>query len=377
MWAASSIRTTAQSYLPTKPVAPPSALSWIPQVCLPDNIRSNAGAYVVKVDAATGDAIDTQWLGGSGTTAASIAMTGGRVWLTGTALTNDIPFTPGVFMPDKIQPGYLSGGYVAAVDFSGGENAASAIACVLDSGNLEHVGPVAPYQLISIFGQNLGPAAGVAAPTGGLITLGGVSITFDGIPAQLLYVSSSQINVVVPWEAKSPASMVMTLAVEETSVSRQFPVVQLNPNLFADLSNTQTCGAIGTAVFQPLALNADGSTNSCTNRAAYGSTFSLFVHGSGLTDSGGLSSTTVVGFAANVGSCPAAVNGATLIDGYVYKVDVSVPFASSPCSQNFATGAFLISLTYNGAAIGPRAVPAGPVSTYTPGVPMPMVVWVK
>src|SRR5581483_2392902 len=110
----------------------------------------------------------------------------------------DVPFTPGVLEPTGIGPGFVAGGYLAAADFSGGVNAGPVIACVLDAGNLTHAGAVAAFQVLSLFGTNLGPATGVMAADGPVSSLGGVSVTFDGNPAQLLYVSTSQINLVVP-----------------------------------------------------------------------------------------------------------------------------------------------------------------------------------
>src|SRR5207245_2246644 len=110
----------------------------------------------------------------------------------------DVPFSPGVLAPQHLGPGLLAGAYLSAADFSGGANAGPAIGCVLDAGNLTHVGAVAAFQLISIFGTNLGPAAGVPAPDGTDPSIAGVSVTFDGNPAPLLYVSASQINVAVP-----------------------------------------------------------------------------------------------------------------------------------------------------------------------------------
>jgi hypothetical protein len=81
----------------------------------------------------------------------------------------DVPFSPGVlapFAPLSLGPGFLQGGWLAAADFSTGPNTGPAIACVLDAGNLTHVGAVTGFELISIFGANLGPATGVAAPDG-------------------------------------------------------------------------------------------------------------------------------------------------------------------------------------------------------------------
>src|SRR5258706_3575544 len=61
--------------------------------------------------------------------------------------------------------------------------------------------PLAPLALATIFGKNLGPA--------------GTSITLNGIPAPLLYVSPTQINFQVPSALPRPSSA--TLVIHTTS----------------------------------------------------------------------------------------------------------------------------------------------------------------
>ena len=359
------------------PVAPPAVFSWIPQLCWPDNITATSQAYVMKVDAVSGNVEDAQWIDGSGPGAAAIALGGGSVWITGTSLTNDVPFSPGVFAPDNVAPGFETGGYLSAVDFSAGVNTGPAIACVLDSGNMTHVGPVASYQLISLFGANLGPAAGEAAPDGTDTSIVGVSVTFDGLPAQLLYVSSSQINVVVPEPPKSrgvyplPTSTVMKLTVGNNSVERQFPFTASNPNLFANLSaEAPPCpGAPSGGDFQALAMNADGTWNSCSDPAAFGSTVSFFLHGAGAQTLGFPPAPGLDNVQALIGTCPAYVADALLIDGYVYKVDLTMPSKIEPCVGS-VPGGYAVVLTYSGAPIGPRAIPGT-------GIPMDLIVWLK
>ena len=115
------------------------------------------------------------------------------------------------------------------------------IACILDAGNLSHAGPVAPSQILSIFGANLGPAIGVVAPDQNTTSLGGVGIAFDGIPARLIYVSSSQINVVVPPPAVLGVGA-MQVSVNGKVVQRQLPFTASNVNLFAEIATkTTTC----------------------------------------------------------------------------------------------------------------------------------------
>jgi uncharacterized protein (TIGR03437 family) len=367
------------------PVAPPAEFSWIPQQCLPDNITAISAAYVMKVDPSSGNVLDGQWIDGSAPGAAGIALADGKIWITGETPGADVPFTPNVLAPQGLGPGFLAGGYLSAVDFSGVVNTGPAIACVLDGGNLTHVGPVAAFQLLSIFGANLGPANGVAAKGGTATSLGGVSVTFDGNPAQLLYVSSSQINLAVPAPAQ-PTATIMQLKVNNATLERQFPLTVSNMNLFATLTSDEIpCPAANQISngFQPVTANADGSPNSCTNPAKYGSTVSFFMHGAGGGALGILPPQLLLTVQALVGQCSQSITNAALIDGFVYKVDVSMPSALLPCAQDYSETSpenpFTVTFTYNGETVGPRVVPVpggGPTVNFAPGQPMPMVVWV-
>jgi uncharacterized protein (TIGR03437 family) len=360
-------------------VGAPPIFSWIPNICLPNNITATSEAYVMKIDPSTGTVQDGQWIDGSNLSATAIVVAGNKIWITGQTASPDVPFSPGVLAENNLPPGVLSGGYLSAADFSSSGNAKPAIACVLDSGNLSHTGPVSQFEIITIMGANLGPSTGVASANGGDSTLGGVSITFDGTPAQLLYVSSSQINVVVPGLMRAlPASTVMQITVNGTTIQRQFPLAQSNLNLFADLSANQiTCLSASSIIsgFQPLAANADGSLNSCKNPAAYGSTVSFFVHGIG----GTIAAPQILDIQAMVGNCSAAVTRASLINSYVYKVDVTLPASIVPCATSYsliaAENQFPVTLSYKGAPVGPRTVPTSVGPSYI-NSQMPMIVWV-
>jgi len=377
------------SVLSTTPLAPPPIFSWIPQQCWPDNITAISEAYVMKVDPTSGKVLDGQWIDGSAPGATAITLAVGNVWITGETPGPDVPFSPGVLAPQNLGPGFLAGAYLSAVDFSGGVKTGPVISCVLDGGNLTHVGPVAAFQLLSIFGTNLGPATGVSAPDGTDTSIAGVSITFNGTPAQLLYVSASQINVAVPPPplpstpavAGLPSALVMQLTANAVTIQRQFPYIVSNINLFADLSPTQvSCpGAVSVGnPIQPVALNADGSANSCANPAKYGSTVSFFMHGVG-GDAFGSQPAQQLGLnvQALVGSCPTTVTNASSIDSFVYEVDVTMPASLLPCAQiysNLAENFFYVTFSYEGNIVGPRSVPinVGPIMNFA----MPMTVWV-
>jgi uncharacterized protein (TIGR03437 family) len=107
--------------------------------------------------------------------------------------------------------------------------------------------PVVPGSLVSIFGSNLssGTASAGAIPLS--VTLGGVSVIFNGIAAPLLYVSAQQINAQLPWEV--PSTGAVTVVVTNgtaASAPQSVQVGSFSPGLFA-------IGAYAVAV------NPDGS----------------------------------------------------------------------------------------------------------------------
>jgi uncharacterized protein (TIGR03437 family) len=369
---------------PVTPVAPPPVFSWIPQPCWPNNIVAISEAYVMKIDPNSGNVEDAQWVDGSAPIATALTLASGNAWIVGTTPAPDVPFTPGVLSPQNIGPGFTAGAFLAAADFSSSPGTGPAIACVLDGGNLTHVGAVAAFQLISVFGENLGPATGVVAPDGSAPTLAGVNITFDGNPAQLLYVSSTQINVAVPAPPSSslsppPIAMVLELNVNGQTVERQFPFTSSNLNVFAQLNSNQIdCPSFNAIIngFQPTAMNADGSMNSCSNPAKFGSTVSFFVHGVGYSPA----PQTLSGVEAAIGNCLVPAANASLITAFVYKVDIPLPDALLPCATTYSLTSvenpFQVTLSSGGVPMGPRVVPSPGGVIVAAGQPMPMVIWV-
>jgi uncharacterized protein (TIGR03437 family) len=68
---------------------------------------------------------------------------------------------------------------------------------IVTAGNPATAG-ISPYAIVSIFGSNLAMQT-LTAPAGNLPTsLGGTSVSFSGIPGYPMYVSPTQINVLVP-----------------------------------------------------------------------------------------------------------------------------------------------------------------------------------
>jgi uncharacterized protein (TIGR03437 family) len=101
--------------------------------------------------------------------------------------------------------------------------------------------PVAAGALVSIFGSNLAAALAVADSVPLSTSLGNVSVSFNGIPAPLLFVSAGQVNAQMPWNVLSSgtvgtASMVVT-SNGQASASVSVPVAPFSPGIFS--SGTQ------------------------------------------------------------------------------------------------------------------------------------------
>lgn len=157
--------------------------------------------------------------------------------------------------------------------FQPSSSTAPSVFALTDSATLTACAPVAPGELITLFGANLGPAVGVAAAAvGGFIPtqLGGAQVLFDGVPAPLLYVSASQVNAVVPYEVFGRNNTTVQIMAAGGSASYTYSVVASDPRVFEAASG-------GSLVF-----NQDASQNSAANPAASGSIVTVFASGAGM-----------------------------------------------------------------------------------------------
>jgi uncharacterized protein (TIGR03437 family) len=312
---------------PTTPATPPTPLSWVPSLCLPNNLSTISEAYVMKLDPASGKVLDTQWIDGASLNALQVTLASGKAWLTGATQFADVPITPGAMSPAGLVIGTLPGAYLSAVDFTQPADSAPQVACLLDGGNLTHAGPVSANQLLAIMGAGFGTNA---------------TVTFDGNPAQVLYASPTQINVAVPMSMVRQKTTVMQIAANgETSALRQLPVIAANPELFADLSTVGTACPQGLAL---LATNADGTRNTCTNPAKLGSVVSVYVEGAAAC----------LCFDAALGSLSTPVVNVVPLNSFVTQVDIQLPgtFASAS-GYNDTQGFFSFTIRANNAPVGP------------------------
>jgi len=181
-------------------------------------------------------------------------------------------------------------------------------------------GPVAPGEIVSLFGSAIGPPtpAFLALTNPSLVgnSLQGVQVFFDGVPAPLLYAFSEQANLVVPYSVAGQSTTQLQLeylGVLSNPVTLQ--VAATSPGVFSLNASGQGPGAILNAV--------DGSVNSAARPAGLGDWVSIFATGAGVTT-------------------PASV------DGIVASAPLPVPNAA----VSVTVGGLPCQLNYQGAAPG-------------------------
>jgi uncharacterized protein (TIGR03437 family) len=139
------------------------------------------------------------------------------------------------------------------------------------------VAPVAPGQIISIYGQLIGPAVplGAQLDASGQVTrlLGDTQVFFDGVAAPIFVAGAFQVNVQVPYEVAGRAASAVQLVYHGIpSNIIQLPLVDAAPGILTPLAATDAA-----------ALNQDGTLNNSINSAPRGSILTIFATGCGQT----------------------------------------------------------------------------------------------
>ncbi len=266
---------------PPYPTPPPPPAGDVPAACLPTGLRVQIAGFVQRISAIDGSVLATQLLSATRAQPSALdVIPDGRVLVAGAAIFPDIPITPDTVFSSAIAQRTPSGAFLAGFDLTT-SSLGGALACVADGLTNMPIGPVAPGQLISLFGNGLGPAqplsASISGPAAVPLSLGGVAVTFDGVAAPLTYVSSGQINVGVPWEISGKSSAIMSVIVNGNPIaSRRFAVATSSPSLFVDTSGPVSDG---NSFFPAIALNSDGTKNSPANPAQGGSLVTILLNG--------------------------------------------------------------------------------------------------
>jgi uncharacterized protein (TIGR03118 family) len=140
-------------------------------------------------------------------------------------------------------------------------------------------GSVAPGEVVTLAGLSIGPSplAQASIPASGAInsTLNGVTVTFNGTSAPILYCSASQTSVLVPYEVAGASSANIAVTYRGQTATTTVPVAATAPGLFTlDFSGGG----------QVVALNTDGTVNKSSNPAAAATVITIFGTGEGATD---------------------------------------------------------------------------------------------
>jgi uncharacterized protein (TIGR03437 family) len=201
-------------------------------------------------------------------------------------------------------------------------------------------GTVAPGEIVTIFGANIGPKS-LALPPNGTVptTLSTTSVTFDGIPAPIYYASSTQTSVQVPYGIAQGQTVIRVTYNTAASVATTLKSQLALPGLF-------TANSSGTG--QAAALNGDLSFNSAANPATRGQALVLYGTGEGQTSPPsveGVKVPTVLPLPQTPLSVTATVGGQSAIVQYAGE------------TPGLLSGLFQINVVIpNGAPVGP-AVP--------------------
>ena len=141
----------------------------------------------------------------------------------------------------------------------------------------------APGELITLFGDNIGPAAAASMTVAaGYVTqtLGGVSVQVDGHPAPMVYVSQHQINVQIPYEAGiGPNKAIVVSNGANPSANGTITIAATSPGIF-------TTDGTNVAAVNTSKTTGDTSINSSSNAAHIGDSVSLYVTGEGTYTTG-------------------------------------------------------------------------------------------
>lgn len=197
-------------------------------------------------------------------------------------------------------------------------------------------GGVAPGESLAIFGANLGPVGGVWAPANANLpaSLGGSSVTFDGVAAPLYFASNAAVIVQAPTTLVAGATTSINVTSSSgTSAAVSLPVVPARPGVY-----TYESGGKGQAkaVNQDGKLNGDGVTVTGSVPAPTASVLQIWASGLGpvnppiptgaIAPASPLSSATLA-ITATIAGQSAKVTYAGAAPGMVgmYQVNVLVP----------------------------------------------------
>ena len=156
-------------------------------------------------------------------------------------------------------------------------------------------GAVTPGKVVVLYGERMGPdkvTFGALAKDGRLAAdAAGTQVTFNDVPAPIIYTSAGQLSAIVPYALDgATGAQIRVKYGNNTSEPVAVPVVPAAPSIFSANYTGAGQGAI---------QNQNGSTNSAANPADKGSVVVIYATGEGQTLPSG-----VDGFVANANTLP-------------------------------------------------------------------------
>ena len=171
-------------------------------------------------------------------------------------------------------------------------------------------GSIAPGEIVTIFGLNIGPVTPTSSPSGITPTeLGQTQVLFDGQPAPLFYVQDSEIMAQVPYEIAGKTTVDVEVIYQAKSRGTVTATVATSaPGIFTVSAGTGLASA----------GNQNGTLNSTFDPAPRGSIIALYATGEGATN-------------------PASVDGQPAVAPYPQPLlPVTVIIGGSPAQIVFA-----------------------------------------
>jgi uncharacterized protein (TIGR03437 family) len=162
---------------------------------------------------------------------------------------------------------------IVEVNAGGSSAATPSIYGIANAAGGPVTGQVAPMELVTLYGANIGPATPVSADlsSGSAPTqLGGVQVFVNGSPIPLLYAQSDQVNAILPANFDIPIQVTLQTA-GASSNQAVLGLIQAAPEAFQ--GSTPSLAA---------ALNQDGTVNNSSNPAQAGTIVAVFATGLGL-----------------------------------------------------------------------------------------------
>jgi uncharacterized protein (TIGR03437 family) len=238
---------------------------------LPGQCAAGADDAYVKAFDFDGGELWTRQLGSYyGDVSSGLAVDAGSVYLLGTQMSAEYyPSVQRTFLAKLVPESSPAGSSTPRIQAECVLNAASYIG-----------GAVAPGEIVTILGSNLGPSSALSfnKDKDGRVPalLGETRVLFNGVAAPVLSASASQVMAIVPVAIAD--SMNADVQVDYKGVRSQavtLPVLASRPGVFS---------LEGSGSGQAAAVNQDGTLNSHSNPAPRGSIVALYVTGLGVTD---------------------------------------------------------------------------------------------